>query len=67
MIVDDGFEGEESVTTEFTSGNKKYSITFNKQDLELKNAWYFKDDTSIPANLPDHIIESIRNDVKERI
>jgi hypothetical protein len=67
MIIDDGFEGEESVTADFTHNNKDYSITFKKADLEIINTWVFEGDTSIPANLSDNIIESIRVDVKKRI
>lgn len=67
MIIDDEFEGEEFVTTDFTYQNKDYSITFKKADLEIINAWVFKDGTSLPANLSDNIIELIREDVKKRI
>ncbi|MFC3882293.1 hypothetical protein ACFOU2_01630 [Bacillus songklensis] len=67
MIIDDGFQGEESVTVDFTHNNKDYSITFKKADLEIINTWFFEDDTSIPANLSDNIIESIREDVTKRI
>lgn len=67
MIIDDEFEGEEFVTIDFTYENKDHSITFKKADLEIINTWVFKDGTSLPANLSDHIIESIREDVKKRI
>ncbi|WP_028399937.1 hypothetical protein [Ectobacillus panaciterrae] len=67
MIIDNEFYGEESVTADFTYNNKDYNITFKKADLELINIWVFEDDTSIPANLSDNIIESIREDVKKRI
>jgi hypothetical protein len=67
MIIDDEFDGEESVTADFTHNTKDYSITFKKSDLEIINAWVIEDNTSIPANLSDHIIESIREDVKKRI
>ena len=67
MIIDDEFDGEEFVTTDFAYQNKDYSITFKKADLEIMNAWIFKDGTSLPANLSDHIIELIREDVKKRI
>ncbi|MFJ8234122.1 hypothetical protein ACIQ34_00090 [Ureibacillus sp. NPDC094379] len=67
MIIDDEFEGEEFVTTDFAYQNSDYSITFKKADLEIINSWVFKDSTSFPANLPDHIIESIREDVKKRM
>ena len=67
MIIDDEFDGEEFVTTDFAYQNKDYSITFKKADLEIINTWVFKDGTSLPANLSDHIIELIREDVKKRI
>ncbi|MCL7748682.1 MULTISPECIES: hypothetical protein [Halalkalibacter] len=67
MIIDDGFDGEESVTAAFSQNNKDYSITFNKSDLEVINTWVFEDETSLPANLSDNLIESIREDVKKRI
>jgi hypothetical protein len=67
MIIDDEFDGEEFVTTDFAYQNKDYSITFKKADLEIMNTWVFKDGTSLPANLSDHIIELIREDVRKRI
>jgi hypothetical protein len=67
MIIDDEFDGEEFVTTDFTHQNKEYSITFKKTDLEIINTWVFKDGMSLPANLADNIIELIREDVKKRI
>ncbi|MDQ0244170.1 putative iron-regulated protein [Bacillus fengqiuensis] len=67
MIIDDEFHGEESVTADFIYNNKDYSITFKKTDFEMINSWVFEGDTSIPANLSDNMIESIREDVKERI
>jgi hypothetical protein len=67
MIIDDEFDGEEFVTTDFVYQNKDYSITFKKADLEIMNTWVFKDGTSLPANLSDHVIELIREDVKKRI
>jgi hypothetical protein len=67
MIIDDDFAVEEYVTTEFKHHNQNYSITFKKADLEIINCWVFKDGTSLPANVPDEIIESIRNDVKKII
>ena len=67
MIIDDEFYGKETVTTDFTHNDKHYSITFNKDDLEIINTWAFERETSIPANLPDDIVESIREDVKKRI
>jgi hypothetical protein len=67
MIIDDGFDGEETVTTNFTHNNQDYSVTFKKGDLELINSWVFKDDTSLPANLSENVIEALREDVKKRI
>ena len=67
MIIDDDFDSQEYVTADFTHNQKDYSITFNKADLELINMWIFDNGTSIPVNLADDIIESIREDVKKRI
>jgi hypothetical protein len=67
MIIDDEFYGEETVTTNFTHNEKEYSITFDKSDLEILNSWVFENDTSLPANLSNEIIEAIREDVKKKI
>ncbi|WHZ02440.1 hypothetical protein QNH48_26455 [Neobacillus sp. YX16] len=67
MIIDDDFDSEEYVTAEFTHDQMNYSITFKKADLEIMNAWIFKDGTSLPADLSDILIESIREDVKKRM
>lgn len=67
MIIDDDFYNEEFVTADFTLENQDYSITFKKADLDVVNAWVFKDGSSLPANLSDQIIEKIREDVKKRI
>ncbi len=67
MIIDDEFDGEEYVTAEFRQQDKHYSITFKKADLEIINAWVFEDAASLPANLSQQVIESIREDVKKRI
>ena len=67
MIIDDETEGEEFVTTDFVYQNEDYSITFKKADLEIINTWVFKEGTSLPAKLPDQLIESIREDVKKKI
>lgn len=67
MIIDDESNGEEHVTANFTHENEEYSITFQKSDLEIINTWVLKDHHSLPANLSDEIVESIRKDVKERI
>ncbi|MEH7301950.1 hypothetical protein [Neobacillus drentensis] len=67
MIIDDDFYNEEFVTVDFSYQNHDYSITFKKADLEAVNAWVFNDGSSLPANLPENIIESIRKDVEKRI
>ncbi|KGM44972.1 hypothetical protein P9D43_24225 [Neobacillus niacini] len=67
MIIDDDFDSEEYVTAEFIYDQQNYSITFKKADLEIINAWVFKDGTSLPANLSDSMVESIRDDIKERM
>ncbi|MBM7609786.1 hypothetical protein JOD29_003062 [Lysinibacillus composti] len=67
MIIDDEFEGEEFVTIDFAYQDEDYSITLKKADLEIINTWVFKEGTSLPANLPDQLIESIREDVKKKI
>ncbi|MBN8203062.1 MULTISPECIES: hypothetical protein [Bacillaceae] len=67
MIIDDEFDGEEYATIEFLQENNTYSITFKKADLEVINAWVFHDGSSLPANLSEEMIESIRNSVKKRI
>ncbi|MDM5224838.1 hypothetical protein QUF73_01300 [Cytobacillus sp. NJ13] len=67
MIIDDEFDGEEYVTTEFLQENNTYSITFKKGDLEVINAWVFNEGSSLPANLSEEMIQIIRNDVKKRI
>ncbi|WP_342431709.1 hypothetical protein [Neobacillus sp. FSL H8-0543] len=67
MIIDDDFAVEEYVTADFTYKSKNYSITFKKADLEIMNKWVFENGTSLPADLPDNIIESLREDVKKRI
>lgn len=67
MIVDDGFAGEEYVTADFANQNQNYRITFKKADLEIINSWIFKNGTSLPANLPEQLIESIRAEIKMKI
>ena len=67
MIIDDDFDVEEYVTAEFVQQGKNYSITFKKADLEIINCWVYKDGTSLPANIPEEIIESIREDIKNKI
>lgn len=67
MIIDDDFDSEEYVTAEFSHNQEDYSITFKKADLEIMNSWVFVDGASLPANLSDTLIESIREDIKKRI
>jgi hypothetical protein len=67
MIVDDGFSGEEYITAEIVHDKEVYSITFQKSDLELMNAWIFVKGTSLPANLSEEMIEAIREDLKKKI
>lgn len=67
MIIDDDFATEEYVTVEFQHNFKNYSITFKKADLEIINSWVFEAETSFPADLPEVIVESIREDVKKQI
>jgi hypothetical protein len=67
MIIDEEAYDLEEVTADFTYQGQDYSITFKKGDLELVNAWVFKNDTSLPANLSKNVIEQIREDVKNRI
>lgn len=67
MIIDEEFHGEEYVTTTFTQNNKDYRVTFQKGDLELMNAWIFENGTSLPANLSEDLIDSLREDVKKKI
>jgi hypothetical protein len=67
MIIDDGFAGEEYVTADFSSQNQNYRITFKKADLEIINSWVFQNGASLPADLPEHLIESIREDIKQSI
>jgi hypothetical protein len=67
MIIDDNFDGQEYVTADFTHSNKDYSVTFQKADLELINAWQFKEGTSIPAALSENIIESLREDIQKKM
>ena len=67
MIIDEEAYDQEEVTADFTYQDQKYSITFKKEDLELVNAWVFNNDTSLPANLSEDMIELIREDIKKRI
>ncbi|MBO0960902.1 hypothetical protein J1P26_14465 [Neobacillus sp. MM2021_6] len=67
MLIDDDFAVEEYVTTEFTHNHKSYSITFKKADLEIINAWVYEEGTSFPADVPEELVESIREEIKKRI
>ncbi|MFZ3591463.1 hypothetical protein ACOI1C_20105 [Bacillus sp. DJP31] len=67
MIIDDDFMDEESVTANFIHNHKEYKITFTKSDLEIINTWLFEGETTIPTILSDSIIESIREEVKNKI
>jgi hypothetical protein len=67
MIIDDESNGQEHVTVEFSLEEKQYSITFDKSDLEIMNAWLFENGSSVPANLSEQIIESVREEVKKKI
>ncbi|OLS33733.1 hypothetical protein BTR25_24445 [Bacillus sp. MRMR6] len=67
MIIDDDFASEEYVTVEVSHDQTNYSITFKKGDLEVINSWVFKNGSSIPAYLPEKIIELIREDVKKEM
>jgi hypothetical protein len=67
MIIDDEDGLEEHVTADFSYQNNDYSITFNKSDFEIINIWLLEGETSLPANVSDDLIESIREDVKRKI
>lgn len=67
MIIDDGFDTQETVTAGFSLDRKNYSVTFNKADLEIINSWLFAEETSVPANLSDEVIEALRKNIKEHI
>jgi hypothetical protein len=67
MIIDDDFATEEYVTVQFQHNYKNYSITFRKADLEIMNSWIFEDESSFPTDLPEALVESIREDIKKQI
>ena len=67
LIIDDESYGEEHVTVELSIEQQKYMITFQKSDLELMNAWVLKGDKTLPANLSDEIMDSIKEDIKKKI
>jgi hypothetical protein len=65
MIIDEEAYGEEAITTDFKHNHKEYSLTLKKEDLEVINAWVFENGSSLPANLSEEIINSIREDIKK--
>jgi hypothetical protein len=67
IIIDDEDYGEESVTTNFTFNQENYGITFKKEDLEVINAWIFKNKTSLPAQLPNVVLDALREEIRGRI
>ncbi|GAM12488.1 hypothetical protein [Mesobacillus selenatarsenatis] len=67
MIIDEESYGEEHVTVEFTVEQQNYIVTFQKSDLELMNAWIVEDDKTLPANLSEDLMDSIREDIKKKI
>jgi hypothetical protein len=67
MIIDDETGVEEYASADFTQQGKNYRITFKKADMELVNAWVFEEGTSLPADLSENMIESLREDIKNRI
>jgi hypothetical protein len=67
LIIDDEDYGEESVTTNFTFNQEEYGITFKKEDLEVINAWIFKNETSLPTQLPNDVLEALREEIRGRI
>jgi hypothetical protein len=67
MIIDEESNGDEHVTVDFTHNNNNYCVTFNKNDLETINTWMIDRNATIPANLSNDLIESIRGEIKKRI
>lgn len=67
LIIDNESNGDEHITADFSHQSQNYSITFNKSDLELVNAWVFKEEKSLPANLSEELIEMIREDISGKI
>ncbi|MBT2642265.1 hypothetical protein J7I80_08510 [Bacillus sp. ISL-41] len=67
IIIDDESYGEEHVTVELTIEQQNYIITFQKSDLELMNAWIVEDDTTLPANLSEDMMASIKEGIKKKI
>ncbi|WP_186577857.1 hypothetical protein [Aquibacillus kalidii] len=67
VIIDEGFRREETVTADIKIKDKMISISYNKSDLEVINTWAFKNHHSIPVDLSDELIDSIRADIKKMI
>ncbi|MCM3572438.1 hypothetical protein M3172_04505 [Mesobacillus subterraneus] len=67
MIIDEESYGEEHVTVELTIEQQNYIVTFQKSDLELMNAWIVEDDTTLPANLSEDLMDSIKEDISKKI
>lgn len=67
LIIDDMLHGQESITADFTYQDQEYSITFNKSDLEVINTWVFHNGTSLPTDLPNAIIESLKEEIEKEI
>ncbi|WLR57434.1 hypothetical protein LC048_11600 [Mesobacillus subterraneus] len=67
MIIDEESYGEEHVTVEFTLEHQNYIITFQKSDLELMNAWVVENGKSLPANLSEELVDSLREEIKKKI
>jgi len=67
MIIDEESYGEEHVTVELTIEQQNYIITFQKSDLELMNAWIVEDDTTLPTNLSEELMDSIKEDISKKI
>ncbi|MHC0039160.1 hypothetical protein [Pseudoneobacillus sp. C159] len=67
MIIDQEDYGEESVTTLLTYNQQDYGITFKKEDLDIINAWMFKNQSSLPAELPEDLLEALREEIRNKI
>jgi hypothetical protein len=67
LIIDEESYGEEHVTVEMIMEQQNYIITFQKSDLELMNAWIVEGGTTLPADLSESLMESIKEDIKKKI
>ncbi|NKE03874.1 MULTISPECIES: hypothetical protein [Mesobacillus] len=67
LIIDEETYGEEHITVEMTVEQENYIITFQKSDLELINAWRVEDGTTLPADLSENLLDSIKEDIKKKI